>query len=64
MRANVVVPASEEVEIALEIGRDRLPHPPKWFESAEEPLDAPVLPGGEGSGALVADSEDPETELE
>ena len=35
-------------------GRDRFPHPPKWFESAEEPLDAPVLPGGEGSGALAS----------
>lgn len=57
VRADVIVPGSEEIEIELLIDQNRLLHPPELLECSEESLDPPVLPWGERGGPLVADSE-------
>jgi hypothetical protein len=63
VRPEVVVPGADEAEVAWSDGRRAgrcRPVPEHVLEGEKEALDAPVLPGGEGLGALVADADEPE----
>ncbi len=65
MCPNMVVPEAEEVEIVLGIGFGRQkPLTGELLEGLEEALDAAVLPGRKGGGALMADAEQAESEPE
>ena len=57
MRADVVVPVTEDIEVAVELREIlHLPLVEFLFEGAEQALDSAVLPGAAGVGALVADA--------
>ena len=65
MRSHVVVPEAKDVEIVLGLGAGRQsPQTGKLLEGLEEALDATVLPGREGSAALMANAEQTEREPE
>ncbi len=65
MRAEVVVPEAKEIQIPLGFwGLFDGPLANQLLEGLEESLDAPVLPGREGRGALMPDAEESESEPE
>jgi hypothetical protein len=67
MGPQVVVPASEEVEILLGdlvSSTSDLALVQGSLEGPEEPLDPPVLPGRKGSASLVANSEESQGKAE
>lgn len=58
MRADVVVPVTERVKVAVELREVwHLPLIQLLFEGAKQAFDPAVLPRASGVGALVADAE-------